>query len=422
MTILAPLLMAAVIVVPIWLTTLEDDDVKNIAVYDNPVNNFEDILTDSKSLKFTYINKPIFEKTLKNFESSGYYAMLYNPAPGEHPHDSIILCSHKQPSLNVKMEIAGAIEHAIENKKLEQLGIDKSTLKSIETEVDIVTVKLSEKGTFEQSSTELSMVISFVAAIIIYMFIFIYGSQVMRSVIEEKTTRIVEIIISSVKPFQLMMGKIAGVALVAITQFALWIILTLIITTVVQGFVITHEAMPQQNITQQMMPADSSTQISSISVTGNEELNTIIQSALNIPWFRIFFLFLFYFLGGYLLYTALFAAVGSAVDNETETQQFMFPITIPLVLGFILAQPVIQNPEGNLAFWLSIIPFTSPIIMMVRIPFGVPAWEMIISMVTLILTFVALTWLAAKIYRTGILMYGKKINYREIWKWIRYSD
>jgi ABC-2 type transport system permease protein len=250
------------------------------------------------------------------------------------------------------------------------------------------------------------MGIGFICGILIYMFIFMYGTMVMRGVIEEKTSRIVEVIISSVKPFQLMMGKILGVALVGLTQFALWILLTIAIASVAELMFMDSSSMTTE--------LDSTQQSILLSELSN------LTGGINL--IQIFLSFIFYFLAGYLMYSALFAAVGSAVDAEADTQQFVLPITIPLILAFILIQPIMENPEGPLAFWMSIIPFTSPVIMMVRLPFGVATWEIALSMVVLIFSFILTTYLAGKIYRTGILMYGKKTSYKELWKWLFYNE
>jgi len=236
------------------------------------------------------------------------------------------------------------------------------------------------------------------------MFIFMYGTMVMRGVIEEKTSRIVEIIISSVKPFQLMMGKILGVSLVGLTQFILWITLTIILSTIAEFTILDSS-----NIANDINTAEKSMILTEIkNITGGINL------------LQIFFAFIFYFLAGYLMYSSLFAAVGSAVDAEADTQQFILPITIPLIISFIIIQPIMENPDGSLAFWMSIIPLTSPVIMMVRIPFGVENWELLLSIGVLITSFLASTWLAGRIYRTGILMYGKKASYKELWKWLKY--
>jgi ABC-2 type transport system permease protein len=247
---------------------------------------------------------------------------------------------------------------------------------------------------------------------------------VMRGVMEEKMSRIVEVIVSSVKPFQLMMGKIIGVALVGLTQFLLWVILSTVVISFVSSTFMSgksdEEKMEQmakvkgmQNM-QQMPP-----QAQEVMKSKGEKLTELLGT-INFP--VIIGSFIFFFLGGYLLYSALFAAIGSAVDSETDTQQFMLPVTMPLVLAYIVSASVMENPNGSVAFWFSMIPFTSPIVMMLRIPFGVPYWQIGLSMFLLILGFIFTTWLAAKIYRTGILMYGKKVSYGELWKWLRYHN
>ncbi|HSV87605.1 MAG TPA: ABC transporter permease, partial [Bacteroidales bacterium] len=272
---------------------------------------------------------------------------------------------------------------------------------------------------------EVSMGLGFVTGFLIYLFIFLFGSQVLRGVLEEKTNRIVEIIVSSVKPFQLMMGKIVGVGLVGLTQFLIWVVLTFaIVTTVQSAFPDTFRFTPEEEVyvtgAQTLDPAELQQQLEAAQAQ-NTFAGQILEglAAINFP--VIILSFLFFFLGGYLLYAAMFAAIGSAVDNEADTQQFMMPVTIPLIFGIIMMQAVLENPDGPLAFWLSIIPLTSPIIMMVRIPFGVPYTEVALSAALLIAGFFFATWMAAKIYRTGILMYGKKIDYAELWKWIRHK-
>ncbi len=245
----------------------------------------------------------------------------------------------------------------------------------------------------------------------------------MRGVIEEKTNHIVEIIISSVKPFQLMMGKIIGIALVGLTQFLLWLILSGVLIFAAQSFIINEKydasKLMQQQMTSKLMK-ENATQIPL-----DASVNDVSDLLLRINFPLMISMFVFYFLGGYLLYASLFAAVGAAVDNETDTQQFMAPITIPLVFGFIVAEFAIQNPEGSAAFWFSIIPLTSPVVMMVRIASGIDAgdiWQIYLSMIILVATFIFTTWVAGKIYRTGILMYGKKASYKELWKWLFYKN
>jgi ABC-2 type transport system permease protein len=256
------------------------------------------------------------------------------------------------------------------------------------------------------------------------MFIFFFGAQLMRGVIEEKVNRIVEVIVSSVKPFQLMMGKIIGIAMVGLTQFLIWVVTTFILVSLATTLLFPELNMTptEQVISQDIMssdPVQSATQ-----ENASEEMDEImgfLSSLKDINFPLTLGSFVFFFLGGYLLYGALFAAIGAAVDNETDTQQFMLPLTVPLILALLVLINAINNPDSSISFWFSIIPFTSPIVMMGRLPFGVPDWEVGLSMALLVITFIGMTWLAAKIYRTGILMYGKKTSYKEIAKWIRHS-
>jgi ABC-2 type transport system permease protein len=422
MTIVGPILMAALIIVPVIMTKMEGEEMKVVAVVDKSYS-FNKTIPETDFLKFAYLPAANLEDLKKNMSKSDYYAILFIP---DNVLDSRVtqLYSNKQPSMSVKMHITNAIEKEIETMKLAASGIDKSVLESIKTNIDIQTIKWTEDGKEEQSNTELLMAVGFVSGFLIYFFIFMYGAQVMRGVIEEKTNRIVEVIISSVKPFQLMMGKIIGVAMVGLTQFLLWMILTFAIVTIAQTILFSDQIMAtsQQMQASGMLSAGGIQQVAPIA---NEEMTdaaSLFASLQSINFGLLIGSFLFFFIFGYLLYAALFAAIGSAVDNEADTQQFMMPVTIPLILSLVMVQTVIQNPEGPIAFWMSIIPFTSPIIMMVRIPFGVSAWEIALSMTLLVLTFIFTTWLAGKIYRTGILMYGKKVNYKELWKWLRYKS
>ena len=327
------------------------------------------------------------------------------------------------------MYISSALEKEIEKRKLQSYNIEDldKIMKEVESTVKVQTILISEEGEEKKTSTGLSMGIAYVSGLLIYILTFMFGAQVMRGVIEEKTNRIVEVLISSVKPFQLMMGKILGIALVGLTQFFLWIVLTLIIVSYAQSTFLPDDLpIPNNQITQSIMSADQNpgeeAVQNAVSVPELNEFQAVLESAKAINWPLILGSFLIYFLGGYLLYAALFAAVGSAVDNETDTQQFMMPITMPLLLGLFVSMAAFQNPDSSLVFWFSFIPFTSPMVMMARLPFGVPPLELIISMALLILTFIGTTWMAAKIYRTGILMYGKKPSYKELVKWLRYKN
>ena len=394
MTFLAPLLMASLMIVPIYLAN-EHQEERIIAV--NQQEEF--ILEDTEFVHFTMI--PNFEaiNLSKNFNKSPYYSLLHIEG------NQFTLYSDQQISLGVRHDIKRQLEKIVEINNLKKAGIDPKIIENAKTEIEIKTKLVDEDGNSTNSHSEVSMGIGFITGILVYMFIFMYGTMVMRGVIEEKTSRIIEIIISSTKPFQLMMGKILGVALVGLTQFLLWILLTVIISTFAEltfldPNIITNEISDDNN--QSIILSQL------ISITGGINLTLV------------FFCFIFYFLAGYLMYSSLFAAVGSAVDAEADTQQFILPVTIPLILSFILIQPIMDNPDGILAFWMSIIPFTSPVIMMGRLPFGVPEWELLLSMAILISTFIATTWLAGRIYRTGILMYGKKASYKELWRWLRY--
>jgi ABC-2 type transport system permease protein len=272
------------------------------------------------------------------------------------------------------------------------------------------------------------MALAYIGGFLMYMLVFMFGAQVMRGVIEEKVSRVVEVIVSSVKPVQLMMGKIIGVALVGLTQFMIWVILTMGAVVILKTTVLRKSDMTEitQNITQNIMegnqtPAPATPSQASTLSPQMQEFSRLFDSAMNQNWPLIILSFIFYFITGYLLYASVFAAIGSAVDNETETQQFMLPVTIPIILALMVAMGTMQNPDSPVAFWFSLIPFTSPIVMMARIPFGVPAWQIIASMALMVVTFLAFVWMAAKVYRTGILMYGKKASWKEMWKWLRYS-
>lgn len=398
MTIVGPLLMAALMIVPTYLAN-ETQELRTIAIEEDGFE-FTNQIEDTDFLHFSKI--PTEEATLlkNDFSESNYYALLYIEG------DYFTLYSNQQISLTVSKTIENQLEQIIEHQKLKAAGIDLAILSEAQSTVHISTKIITEGGGTTNSKAEASMGIGFVCGILIYMFIFMYGTMVMRGVIEEKTSRIVEVIISSVKPFQLMMGKILGVALVGLTQFALWILLTIAIASFAELMF-----MDEGSMTTELNSTQQSILLSELSnLTGGINL------------MQIFVSFIFYFLAGYLMYSSLFAAVGSAVDAEADTQQFVLPITIPLILAFILIQPIIENPDGPLAFWMSIIPFTSPVIMMVRLPFGVANWELALSMCVLILSFVLTTYLAGKIYRTGILMYGKKTSYKELWKWLSYKE
>ncbi len=441
MTILGPLLFAALMVAPALLAQMEEDELKYVAVIDDsylfaPITSDDGkidirILKDTEFIKFDYMLNMSMDSAKNQLKDSKYYALLYIPHNVINMGTGRVqLFSYQQPNLGLKMHIANCLEKHIEDIKLAEKGKDlgitpesmQEILRVVNSNVNVITYKLGEDGVETQTSTEISMILGYISGFLIYMFVFMYGSMVMRGVIEEKTSRIVEVIVSSVKPYQLMMGKIIGVALVGLTQFLLWVVLTFGLVTVAQAVLIDTSKIaemaqvPTDSTGRTLIDADKA--VDEGAAQFSEVFNSI--KAINFP--LVIGMFLFYFMGGYLLYAAMFAAIGAAVDNETDTQQFMLPVTIPLVLGIIVMVSAINNPSGSLAYWFSIIPFTSPIVMMVRIPFEVPIQDVIISMALLVISFVFMVWMAAKIYRTGILMYGKKVNYKELWKWLRYKN
>jgi ABC-2 type transport system permease protein len=414
MTFLSPLLFAAIMVIPLWLSTAKDTEAKTIAVVDR-TDEYAQALPSNESYQFEIAKEPN-QDIGKSKLSSDYYAILLISGDLMKDSTAVTLYSQKQVSIDLKAYIADHLSKYVENKKLAATHIPniRQIIKESQTPINVTTIKLDQHGNEVVTSSDVATFIAAFATFLIYLFIFMYGAQVMRGVVEEKTNRIVEIIISSVSPFEMMMGKIIGIALVGLTQFLLWVLLTVIISNVAGiamfGSSITHL---QQSAQMSTMQDHNAT---------HQVILGLIQGLQGINFVEIIGFFLFYFMGGYLLYASLFAAIGSAVDNETDTQQFMLPVTIPIIFAFYAAFYSLQNPDGPLAFWCSIIPFTSPIVMMVRLPFDVPLWQKLLSVSLLIITFLSTTWLAAKIYRTGILMYGKKITWKEMWKWLRYSN
>ena len=425
MTIIGPLLMAAMFVVPVYIAQIEGET-KVIGVLDQS-GLFENTFQNSDNVHFIPFYGDL-DSAKVFLTNENLYALLHIPSTSLSVPEIARLYSTKQPNMMVKGYIKEQMRKEVESRKLEASDIDPAILKSIKTSINLLTVKIDEGGQEESSSTELSMAVGFIAGLLIYIFIFMYGALVMRGVIEEKTNRIVEVIVSSVKPFQLMMGKIIGVAMVGMTQFLLWVVLSLIFVSGIFSYFsddITKYQQSQMNMQEQIVSSGLSPETSKESIEMeniNESIGFIFESINAIPFTEIILLFLFYFVGGYLLYGALFAAIGSAVDSETDTQQFMLPITVPLIMSIVVSQFIMYNPDGPAAFWLSIFPLTSPVIMMIRLPFGVPVLDVVLSMTLLIAGFLATTWLSARIYRTGILMYGKKINYKELWKWIKYKN
>lgn len=421
MTILGPILLAALMVGPALIAIMSDADYE-VAIVDD-TNMFYSAFTNNRNVNYTHLQTNI-DSSLELMRNGKFDAVLHIPEIAFQAPSSLRLFSVKSINFNAKAHMESVLKNEFESLKLTIAGIDPEILMAIETRININAVRIEKDGQERTDFPEVSMGLGFVSGLLIYMFIFLFGSQVLRGVLEEKTNRIVEIIVSSVKPFQLMMGKIVGVGLVGLTQFLIWVVFTFAIVGGVRtAFPELFKFTPAEQIyvtASQSLNADELQRQMEIAQQQNTTAGQIMEGLAAINYPVVILAFLFYFLGGYLLYSALFAAIGSAVDNEADTQQFMMPVTIPLLFSIIMMQTIIQNPSGTVAFWLSIIPLTSPVIMMLRIPFGVPFADLAISAVLLVLGFLFTTWLAGKIYRTGILMYGKKIDYAELWKWIRY--
>lgn len=428
MTILAPVLMAALIIIPTLVMMNQQQDFKKIAVIEDNSDLFKGVIKNTENLEFVYLDNVKVDDLKTNFDQAGYYGILYISPEIVNTPNAVQLISKKQPPIGLLQHIESSLEKEIERQKLMTYNIENldQIMKNVDTKVSIQTKKIGDSGVVKDTSTGISMALAYIGGLLMYMLVFIFGSQVMRGVIEEKTSRVVEVIVSSVKPVQLMMGKIIGIALVGLTQFLIWVFLTMGILTVLKSTVLKTENLTEvsQNMTKSIMSDEQPQMAQEQQAVVNPdmaEFRQLFSSALNQPWGLIILSFIFYFVTGYLLYASIFAAIGSAVDNETETQQFMLPVTIPIILGLMVAMGTMQNPESSLSFWCSLIPLTSPVVMMARIPFGVPYWQLILSMALMIVTFVAFVWMAAKIYRTGILMYGKKSSWQEMWKWLRYS-
>ena len=411
-TIIAPVLFAALMIVPGVLASLPADH-KNIVVLDEPALLLPEVGNDQFALD--YLNPKEFDLALAKdyLRDSDKDALLYIPAGEGWDPDFIkrnILLYGKE---DIGMELQGFIENRIEDKinrqKLLKQGVDPEVVNQAKTQVNIKSFTLGEEdGQDETSATPLKMGLGYIAGMMIYFFIFFYSVQVMRGVIEEKTSRIVEVIISSVRPYQLMLGKILGIGLVGVVQFLIWIILSSLIYVVVSQFVYP------EIFAQQVISGPNDADLSVLETTGIFDM----VSSINFP--LVLGGFVFYFFGGYFLYSALFAALGSAIDQEADSQQFMLPVTAPMIIAIITAMNVIQEPNGQLAFWMSMIPLTSPITMMIRLPFGIPLWEVALSGAILVASFFAVVGIASKIYRVGILMYGKKVTWKELYKWLKY--
>ena len=415
-TLLMPIAFLALMIIPVLMMGVQGNEQREIVVVDQS-GSIAPRLTESPTIKFSPSTKSVEEIQSEGDDIFGILIIGQDVATNP---SNVQLLTYESSTLNIESEIADQIRTIIESEKLKAYNIEDidAILDAIKTPVSLKVRQLGESGETKESSSVLNMALAYIFGFLIYMFVFLYGNMVMQGVIEEKSNKVMEVMVSSVKPFELMMGKILGIASVAVTQFVIWTVFI---------FVMGGAAMSIFGIND-LLAASSSAVLDPSMLAGSalpaidEELLSVIRTVTDPAYLlRIFGGFIIYFVGGYLLYAAMFAAVGSAVDNEKDTANLQMPITIPLILGLFVMMSAMQDPHGPLAFWFSIIPFTSPIVMMARLPYGVPAWELGLSVGVLVATFVAIVYLAGKIYRVGVFMYGKKPTLGEIVKWIRYK-
>ena len=410
-TFLTPIIITLFIFLISYLTSINNDTIKVISVVDK-TGYFTNSLDSSDDLKFEFINDFDLEEAKLVSKTKADYGLLYIPYYSDLDRiaDSTMFISEDAPSITIISRIEGKLEKVLTNKNFENAGLDIDKINKSKIYINLYQESFEGEETTKMDGI-VKMAFAFFLGMLLYIFIFAYGGMIMMSVIEEKTSRIVEVMISSVKPFQLMMGKILGTSLASLTQFLAWSILLVILSYVFTA-IFGIESSVQNN---EMLLSSSG------NVSMNQEALDMVSAFLNLPLLNILVAFLLYFIGGYLLYASLFAAIGAAVDNQTDAQQFMMPITIILILALYVGMfTVPEDPNGTVALVFSYIPFTSPVVMMMRIPNGVPVYEQIISIIILYFTFVLCIWFAAKIYRVGILMYGKKPSIKELIKWLRY--
>jgi len=423
MTFFAPVLVAGFFALMIWIT-MTDKTEQDIVVVDE-TRVMKDYLAGNDYISFSF-TKDDLQTTVKKFNKSEKTAILWIPpnlTEGAGGH--VKLFYQKTPSFSVQTYIKSQIEKILYEQNLKANNIDPVVIHNAKLSIKLIPRKIDETGREIKRGTQFAPLFGFFTGLLMFMFIMIYGMMVFRSVMEEKTSRIVEIIISSVKPIQLMLGKILGIAILGIMQFMTMGIITFILISVLSATMLGDVKSDLAKFKdQQELVKKHGTNINLESLDtmyDKQETFDILNEIQSLNFTQIFISFFFYFLVGFLFYSSIMAAIGSAVDTEADSQQFMMPIMLPMIAGYIIAVQMIGNPEGKAAMWGSFIPFTSPIVMMARLPNGVPPWQIYVSLAILILSFLGTAWLAAKIYRTGILMYGKKTSWREIMKWVFYK-
>ncbi|MBR1386890.1 MAG: ABC transporter permease [Alloprevotella sp.] len=413
MTLLMPFLMAALVFVPLWLSTLNETGDRVVYVVDKTGRYSPSIVSTSE---FTIVPVADMLPEFKNDSCSAEAILVIDDDLVKNPSAATIY-SKKEVKPDLLRYVEMQLNEHIRKDKLEASGIPQleKIIDNIETTISVSTIKWDKSGNESESSTGVAMVAGFLVALLIYMFVLIYGAMVMQSVMEEKTNRIVELMVSSVKPFQLMMGKIIGIALVGFLQIIIWGVMLAVILSV--GMAMFGGDAASATAAAQMGPG--------MAMTAQPEIvseTAAIQSAIaNLPFFELGVMFILSFVGGYLLYASLYAAIGASVNEQEDSQQFMMPMMLIMIFALYAAMYSIENPDGPLAFWCSMIPLTSPVVMVMRVPFGVPFWQELLSMIILFAADILLVWLAGKIYRVGILMYGKKPTWKDLAKWVRYK-
>lgn len=430
-TFLGPVFFAAICVLPAIIMNMTSEDTKKVAIVDESGIVMSRV-HDTELIDFMdYSGQNV--DSLKTQMKDHEIDILVSVSPLDTAARSVDVAAYSSKPISVDMKgaIASQIDDAIEDYRLTLYEMDdlKKIMEEVESNIDVATFTIDDDGSEKISSSEVYMIISLVLAMIIYLFIVMFSGMVMQSVIEEKASRVVEVLVSSVKSTELMFGKIIGVACVAMTQFFLWVVLTFGLVTVISSFVgfdsMMDSAAVQTEQMNQMMTgslgvdAGDMAQMQQIPMPQGGELSAVMSTLGNLNWGQLIFGFLIYFILGYLLYASFFAAIGSAVENEADTQQLQLPVTIPLMLAFFIAFYAFKAPDSSVVFWGSMIPFTSPIVMLARIPFGVPMWELALSIGLLVATFIICGWASAKIYRIGILMFGKKTSFQDLWKWLK---
>jgi ABC-2 type transport system permease protein len=414
MTFVSPLIMIALIVVVSYLSQMNNDKKRTISVLDE-TSLVSDVFENTENTTYTILSGMSLDSAKERVKAKEDFGLLYIEKALDEDVivEAIRFYSDESPSLTIMTSLEEKIEKILSDSKLQKGGVDIEKIEASKTNITIAQETFTGEKTSKIDSY-LKLAFGGAAGYLLFMFIIIYGNMIMRSVIEEKTSRIIEVIISSVKPIQLMMGKIIGTSLAGITQFVIWVILGSILMTVISiifDINLSDMQTPQQELMQQALDTPGM----------ENEMQLAINSFLNLPIANLVIAFMFFFIGGYLLYSSLYAAIGAAVDNETDTQQFMMPIIMPLILAvYVGVFTVIEDPHGTVSTVFSFIPFTSPVVMLMRIPFGVPIWQQVVSLLILVATFIFTVWFAAKIYRVGILMYGKKPSYKDLYKWLKY--